>query len=48
MDQDKAILFAKLIPAINFIVADKFNDTMEQKVSWFLVLTKVFQALVQV
>ena len=53
MDQDKAISFATLIPPIDFIIPDKFNNMTEQIASlffffFFFVLPKVLQELLQV
>lgn len=48
IDQDKAILFATLIPPIHFISPKKFKDMVKQKATLFLVLLKVLQEVVQI
>ena len=48
VDQDKAISFTTLVPPIDLIIPNKFNDMVEHKASFFLALPKVVQELVQV
>uniref|UniRef100_A0A2N9FRM3 Reverse transcriptase domain-containing protein n=1 Tax=Fagus sylvatica TaxID=28930 RepID=A0A2N9FRM3_FAGSY len=47
VDQDKAISFTTLVPPIDLIIPNKFNDMVEHKASFFLALPKVVQELVQ-
>ena len=45
MVQDKAITVAMLIPHIDFVILEEFNDLVEDKPSIFSVLSKVIPEL---
>ena len=46
--EDKPALFATLIPHIEFVIPDKFNDVMEFKAPLFSILSTVVPNLKQV
>lgn len=48
MVQDKAITVAMIIPHIDFVILEEFNDLVEDKPSIFSVLSKVLPELKQV
>jgi len=43
--QDKAITVEMLIPYIDFVILEEFNDLVDDKPSIFLVLSKVIPEL---
>ena len=45
MVQDKAITVAMLIPHIDFVILEEFNDLVEDQPSAFSVLSKVILEL---
>ena len=45
MVQDKGITVAMLIPHIDFVILEEFNDLVEDKPSTFSVLSKVILEL---
>jgi hypothetical protein len=48
LEEDKVVSFSSLIPHIEFIIPDKFNDVMESKARLFSVLPTVVPELKQV
>ena len=48
LEEDKVVSFSSLIPHIEFIIPDKFNDVMESKVPLFSIFPTVVPELKQV
>ena len=48
LEEDKVVSFSSLIPHIEFIIPDKFNDVIESKAPLFSVLPTIVPELKQV